>query len=174
MESNMRDLAKANSHDRNQWGVGTMRHRMAMGDDVGQAFVELALALPIYVMLLLGSAEFGLLAYASIEVSNAARAGVAYGAQSAATAADLTGMATAATNDGSNVAGLGATATEFWSCSNAPSTQSSTPPTCTTGNHVLNYVQVNTTAAVSPPIQLPGLPLTFTLHGQAIMRVEQR
>src|SRR5271155_2059321 len=159
----MRNLTKTNSHDRNDRCVGTIRRHVAMRDDIGQAFVELALALPIFFLLLIGAAEFALLAYAGIEVSNAARAGVAYGAQSAATASDLTGMATAATNDGSNVAGLSATATELWSCSNAASTLSPAPPTCTAGNRVLNYVQVNTTAAVSPPIRLPGLPTTFTL-----------
>jgi Flp pilus assembly protein TadG len=174
MELNMRNLTQTNSHDRNQRQMGTMRRRVAMRDDVGQALIELALALPIYILLLLGSAEFALLAYASIEVSNAARAGVAYGAQSAATAADLTGMATAATNDGSNVAGLSATASQFCSCSNAAATQvaCATAPTTCASARVLNYVQVNTTAAVSPPIRLPGLPITFTLRGQAIMRVE--
>jgi Flp pilus assembly protein TadG len=167
MELNMRNLTKTNSHDRNQ---------RRMRDDVGQALIELALALPIYILLLLGSAEFALLAYASIEVSNAARAGVAYGAQSAATAADIAGMETAATNDGSNVAGLSAVAGQFCSCSNAAATQVSCATASTTcasaSARVLNYVQVNTTAAVSPPIRLPGLPITFTLHGQAIMRVE--
>ena len=137
----------------------------------GQALVELALVLPIFTSLILGAAEFARLAYAGIEVSNAARAGVAYGSQSSATASDFTGMQTAATNDSPNVSGLTATATEFWSCSNAPSTQSSSPPTCTTGNHLLNYVQVKTTATVNPLIHIPGLPNTFTMRGLAIMRV---
>jgi Flp pilus assembly protein TadG len=168
----MRNLTKTSSHDRNERQVGTIRRHVAMRDDIGQAFVELALALPIFFLLLIGAAEFALLAYAGIEVSNAARAGVAYGAQSAATASDLLGMRTAATNDGSNVAGLSATATELWSCSNTASTLSTSPPSCTTGNRLLNYVQVNTTAAVTPPIHLPGIPTTYTLTGQAIMRVQ--
>jgi Flp pilus assembly protein TadG len=137
----------------------------------GGAIVELALVMPIFSALMLGSAEFARLEYASIAVANAARAGVAYGSQSSATASDFTGMQTAATNDGPNITGLSATATEFWSCSNAPSTQSTSPPTCSAGNHLLNYVQVTTTATVTPVIRVPGLPTSFTLHGLAIMRV---
>jgi Flp pilus assembly protein TadG len=143
----------------------------ALRATAGGAIVELALVLPIFSALMLGSAEFARLEYASIAVANAARAGVAYGSQSSATASDLTGMQTAATNDGPNITGLSAVATEFWSCSNAPSTQSTSPLTCTTGNHLLNYVQVTTTATVTPVIRVPGLPTSFTLHGLAIMRV---
>ncbi len=146
----------------------------ALRDTAGGALVELALVVPVFVALLLGAAEFARLAYASIEVSNAARAGVAYGSQSSTTASDISGMQTAATNDGANVTGLSATATEFWTCSGStvPYTQLSSPPTCTgTGNHLLNYVQVTTTATVNPLIHVPGLPTTFTLHGLAIMRV---
>ncbi len=47
----------------------------------GQALVELALTFPILVMLFVGAAEFARVVYASIEVSNAAMAGVSYGAQ---------------------------------------------------------------------------------------------
>ena len=51
--------------------------------------MELALVVPVFIALLLGAAEFARLAYAGIEVSNAARAGVAYGSQSSTTAADI-------------------------------------------------------------------------------------
>jgi Flp pilus assembly protein TadG len=146
----------------------------ALRDTTGAALVELALVVPVFIALLLGAAELARLAYASIEVSNAARAGVAYGSQSSSTASDLTGMQTAATNDGGNVTGLSATASQFWACSSSsvPYVQLSSPPTCTgTGNHLLNYVQVTTTATVDPLVHLPGLPSTFTLRGLAIMRV---
>src|ERR1700733_7308464 len=136
----MRNLTKTSSRDRNERRVGRIRRGVAMRDDIGQAFVELALALPIFFLLLIGAAEFALLAYAGIEVSNAARAGVAYGAQSAATASDLLGMRTAATNDGSNVAGLSATATELWSCSNTTSTLSTSPPPPSTRTPPLNLL----------------------------------
>ena len=152
--------------------TSTWKRSPAFRNTAGVALIELALVVPVFTTLLLGAAVFARLAYAGIEVSNAARAGVSYGSQSSTTASDLTGMQTAATNDGANVSGLSAVAIEFWSCSNAPATQFTSAPTCTgTGNHVLNYVQVTTTAAVPFVIHVPGLPATYTLHGLAIMRV---
>lgn len=150
---------------------GTLLHRTSTQEDIGSAFVELALMLPIFFVLLVGVAEFGRLAYAGIEISNAARAGVAYGAQSHITASDSTGMQTAATNDGPNVSGLNATATHFCSCSNG--TASTCAPTDCSGARIIEYVQVNTSATVDPLFYCPGLPRTYTLSGQAIMRVEQ-
>ncbi len=139
--------------------------------DIGQAFVELALILPIFVLLLVGAAELGHLAYASIEVSNAARAGVQYGAQSHITASDYAGMQMAAVNDGSDVTVLSATATHFCSCADG-SASSCASGDCS-ASRILEYVQVNTTAAVPTLFHYPGIPPTLTLNGQAVMRVEQ-
>ncbi len=151
--------------------VGATDSSSMLGDEIGQAVIELALMLPIFVLLLVGGAEFGRLAYASIEVSNAARAGVAYGAQNHITASDATGMQQAATNDGANVSGLSATGTHFCSCSNG--TASTCLPTDCAGALIVEYVQVNTSASVNPLFYYPGLPRIFTLTGQAVMRVEQ-
>jgi Flp pilus assembly protein TadG len=157
----------------------------AIRSNLGQSFVELALVLPIFVLLLVGAAEFGRLAYFGIEVSNAARAGVAYGAQNHITASDNPGMQLAATNDGSNVVGLAAscsgtsvnglcaTSSHFCSCSGAGTSTCSAGDCTGTGNRILEFVQVNTTAVVDPLIYLPGLPRSYTLNGQAVMRVEQ-
>jgi Flp pilus assembly protein TadG len=159
-----------NSGHRNSLGLLRFVPRIFSRDTAGGAIIELALVLPIFSILLIGAAEFARLA--SIEISNAARAGVAYGSQSSTTAADITGMQTAAINDVPNVTGVTAVAKQFWSCSAAPATQFTSPPTCTgTGNHVLNYVEVTTTGTVNPLIHLPGLPTTFTMSGLAIMRV---
>jgi Flp pilus assembly protein TadG len=166
-----RKMITTNSTDCSKRQIGLWMRWTSMRNTVGGAIVELALVVPIFSTLLLGAGEFARLAYAGIEVSNAARAGVAYGSQSSATASDIAGMELAATNDTPNISGMTATATQFWSCSNAPSTQSSSPPTCTTGNHLLNYVQVKTTATVDAGIHVPGLPATYTLQGLAIMRV---
>jgi Flp pilus assembly protein TadG len=144
-----------------------------IGGSTGGSIIEIALLVPVFTVLIVGSAEFAGLEYAAIETSNAARAGVAYGSQSSATAADTAGMQNAAVNDSPNVPGLVATAKEFWSCSATPSTQNTLPPKCTgAGNHVLNYVEVTTTATVTPEFHVPGLPSSYTLTGQAIMRVQ--
>jgi len=155
-----------------KWCLGQIEGLPWLHDSAGGSMMELALVVPIFTALLLGAAEFASLEYAAIETSNAARAGVAYGSQSSTTAADTVGMQSAATNDGTNVSGLTASAKQFWSCSNAPSTQATSPPTCTTGNHVLNYVQVTTSATVTPFVHIPGLASSYTLTGLAIMRVQ--
>jgi Flp pilus assembly protein TadG len=63
----------------------------------GGALVETALTVPLFILLLLGAVEIGQVAYASIEVADAAKAAVAYGAQSGGTAGDTTGITYAAT-----------------------------------------------------------------------------
>jgi Flp pilus assembly protein TadG len=182
----MTNMTKTNLRDFRQQTINRIVRRAGVSSDIGQSFVELALVLPIFVVLLVGAAEFGRLAYFSIEVSNAARAGVAYGAQNHVTASDNPGMQLAATNDGSNVVGLAAscggtsvnglcaTASHFCSCSGGgSSTCQSTDCATPADNRILEFVQVNTTAVVDPLFYVPGLPRTYTLNGQAIMRVEQ-
>src|SRR5437868_14236831 len=90
--------------------------RRGVYGDKGQAFVELALVLPIFILLLVGIAEVGRLAYASIEVSNAARAGVAYAAQSHTTAQDSANIQLAATQDAPDVSSLTATTRQSCAC----------------------------------------------------------
>ena len=66
----------------------------------GQTVVEVALLLPLLLLLLVGVIEIGRYAYFDILISNAARAGAQYGAQSLIQAADVAGIRTAAQNDG--------------------------------------------------------------------------
>jgi Flp pilus assembly protein TadG len=139
--------------------------------ECGQALLELALTMPLLVLLLLGAAVAGRLAYAAIETSNAARAGVQYGAQNHITASDYPGMETAALEDAPNVSGLTATATNFCACSNGAA--SSCAAGDCAGARIMEYVRVNTSAAFDPLIHFPGLPKTFNLSGGAVMRVWQ-
>ena len=144
--------------------------------DAGQSLLELALTLPLFVFILLGTAEFARFAWASIEASNAARAGVQYGAQNHITASDSSGMQTATTLDGTNLSGLTATPAHYCVCSTAAATVSCTLPlstTCPSPATLLEFVQVNTSATVTPLYRWPGLPTTFTARGFALMQVEQ-
>ena len=65
----------------------------------GTALLELALVWPLLSLVLLGVIDFGRIFYASIEVTNAAHAGVQYGARSLTLANDTAGMQSAAIND---------------------------------------------------------------------------
>jgi Flp pilus assembly protein TadG len=148
----------------------------------GQAFVELALVLPIFILLLVGAVEVGRLAYASIEVSNAARAGVAYGAQTGTTASDLANIQLAAQKDAPNITTLVATATLSCSCETsagvlpAPGSCDNgviNLTTCPSPSHIVEYVKVTTTAPVNTVFHFPGIPSQMTFRGFALMRVEQ-
>jgi Flp pilus assembly protein TadG len=148
--------------------------RNAIRDDRGQAFVELALVLPIFILLLVGAAEVGRIAFAAIEVSNAARAGVSYGAQNHATASDSSGIQTAAIQDGPDLTDLQAVATQACTCSSGSAiTCANAGTNCLAPNRIIEYVQVQTSAVVGTVFKFPGIPSSITLRGYAMMRVEQ-
>jgi Flp pilus assembly protein TadG len=152
--------------------IATVTRLAGVRSNTGQSLVELALMFPIFIILLIGAAEFGRLAYAAIEVSNAARAGASYGSLSRYRAADLSDIELAATQDAGNLTGVTATATDFCACSTGGTITCLTAlTTCPSPARVIAYVQVNTSASFDPLFHLPGLPTTFPLAGQAIMRV---
>lgn len=139
----------------------------------GQSIAEVAIVMPLLLLLLLGGVEIGRLAYYSIEVSNAARAGVQYGSQSLADSADNAGILQAAQNDASNIAGLTVTTRNLCACSNDPANYVGCPAKgCGTGHSVV-FLEVRTEGNVQPLFHIPGLPNVFQVTGQALMRVTQ-
>ena len=76
----------------------TPRH----GGTSGAAMAELVVLAPLLLLLLLGLVEAGRAGDLAITVASAARAGVQYGSQNHTTAADTTGIQSAATNDANN------------------------------------------------------------------------
>jgi len=134
--------------------------------------MELALLMPVFALMLIGTTELGLLVYDAIEVTNAAYAGAAYASQNRGTAVNTTEIALAAVSDGANVPGLTTTSTTSCTCSNGTSIAcTSAASNCAYPNRILEYVQVNTSATLSSLLHCPGLPTTFVLQGQATMRV---
>jgi len=137
----------------------------------GQAAVELALSVPFLITLLLLAIETGRAYYVAISVSNAARAGVQYGAQNLTTAGDNTGMQSAAIADATNISGMTATASHFCQCSDGSA--STCLPTDCSASHRLLYAKVTTSAVYTPLINWPGVLPSITIPGQAILRVAQ-
>ena len=137
----------------------------------GQSAVELAFAIPVFVLLLLAGADFGRIFYMSIEVNNAARAGAQYGSQTVITAADLNGMIAAAKTDGSNIASLGATATQC-TCESSTSVAACAASYCSNDPQA-TFVEVDTQALFHTLVNYPGIPPSTMLSGKAIMQVEQ-
>jgi Flp pilus assembly protein TadG len=152
--------------------------RVLRGSRSGQALIEVALTAPILILMFVGAAEFARVAFAAIEVANAARAGVAYGAQSVSTAADSTGIQTAATLDAGDLASLTATAKTSGVCSSGASCTGSgssclNTDCATPGDHIETILTVDTVATFDPLIHVPGIPSTFTLHGHAVQECLQ-
>ena len=145
--------------------------RATRSADPGQALAEVAVIVPLLVLLLIGLIEVGRYANFSILVRNAARAGVQYGAQNLVTAADNTAMQNAATADAQNIAGLTATATHFCKCSDG-SASTCLPADCAS-SHRLVYVQVDTTGTFSSLLNFGGIVPTLTVAGRAVMRAAQ-
>jgi Flp pilus assembly protein TadG len=139
--------------------------------DTGTALVELGVAIPIFTTLLLGSAELARVAYASIEVTNAAKAAVQYGAQTSATAADTTGIKLAATNEAYNLNGLSTTVATSCICSDGSA--STCLNTDCSSSQIEQVISVKTQISIDPLIHAPGLPTSYTIHGRAIQNVLQ-
>jgi len=137
------------------------------GGERGQALVETALTMPLLLLLLLGAAELARVAYAAIEISNAARAAVQYASQSTGTMHDVPGITTAAQNDASNLTGVTVSVSPGNSCSDS-STYNPLTKGCTgTFGQLLPNVTVTTSVNFDPMLYMPFLPNTITLHGQA-------
>lgn len=137
----------------------------------GSALVETAAVLPLLITILIGGAELARVAYAAIEVSNAARAGAQYGAQNGFTASDSTGIANAAAADAANLPGLATTSSYTCICSDG--TSSTCQPTDCTNSKIEQTLTVNTQASFDPVVHLPGLPTKYTLKGQAVQKCAQ-
>lgn len=138
----------------------------------GQALVEIAVTMPILLILLVGGAELARLAYASIEITNAAKAAVQYGDQNSAYAStDNNGMLIAAQQDARQLSGLALTSSRQYQCSNAPGTLITVTNTSCTGFQIEQILTVTATATFDPLIHLPGLPNTYTLASTATQMV---
>jgi Flp pilus assembly protein TadG len=137
----------------------------------GQSAVELALALPVLMLLLLAGADFARAFYMAVGVNNAARAGAQYGSQTVITAANSSGMVAAAITDGSNISNLSATASQC-TCESSTSVAACSASYCT-NNPNATFVEVDTSAPFHTLINYPGIPSSVTLSGKAIMAVQQ-
>ena len=147
--------------------------RLRSGEE-GSALVELALSLPMLCIMLLGAAEFARIAYAAIEVTNAAHSAAVYAGSGSAAAKDSTGITNAATGDSPNLSGSNAVSvdpvTYSCTCSNTQYTPTSCSDNDTCVSHnaaMITMVTVKTRTTFSPMVKVPGLNPTITLTGQS-------
>jgi hypothetical protein len=136
----------------------------------GQGLVELAMALPLLLLMLVAAVDMGRLLFMSIAANSAARAGVQYGAQSVITASDANGMVQAALQDGKDVSGLSATASYYCKCPDGSTPNSCGDNVCASGQQII-YVNVVTTAQFTAMTRIPGIPSPLTVSASATRRV---
>jgi Flp pilus assembly protein TadG len=162
-------------------------------DNEGAALVELAVAAPVFLLIMLGAYELGRIAHYAIEVQNAARAAASYGAVNVGNAGTTSSVTQAAKNDAPDLPGLTATPTYACVCetlnttTNTPSFSPSsgtvsctdttitscTAESSTSIQSVVPYITVSTQATVNSLFKVRGLglPSTYTLNGYSALRI---
>jgi Flp pilus assembly protein TadG len=127
----------------------------------GQSLVELALILPIAVLLLALSADFARAMTAYIQVGSAAREGAAYGMQSTEAAADQAGMRTAAQAETPSIWGDPINVT-FPGCTDTQNQPSGSPYDC---------IAVTVNYNFRPFITVGPIPSSIPMQRTVEMRV---
>jgi Flp pilus assembly protein TadG len=138
----------------------------------GSALVELTLSLPFLCIMLLGAAEFARLAYASIEVTNAAHSAAVYAASGTSELGDTPGIKNAAGTDSPNLVGTSKLTVDdptiSCQCSDGTGISCDDNKTCFESHTgLIRTVTVTTQSTFSPMVSLPGWKPTFTLQGKS-------
>ncbi len=151
------------------------RRDIGRSGESGQALIETAISLTILILILIGSVEIGRIAWASIQVTNAAKAAVQYGDIDTLNSQDTTGMQNAAANEAPAIPNLGPntniTTTCICSDMSACLIASSTVRDRCPGSSEVDTLNVTATDNFDPLIHLPGMPTTFTIDGTAVQQV---
>lgn len=136
----------------------------------GTVAVEMAVATPVLLLLMMGAWDFGRAMQQRARLESAASAGVMYGARSTARAADTTGITNAVRADANDT-------------TNALTVSSSSYCACTGGAQVAcsgscgtaaprYYVAVTVQSHFDTLFPYPFVPTSYTLVGNATMRAQ--
>lgn len=137
----------------------------------GQALVETAITLSMLIIMLIGATEIGRIAWATIQVTAAARAAVQYGDQSNAQAADSGGIQNAGYAAAPALTNLTIPPPTTTCVCGDGTADAACDNTACPGSFMEQVLTVNTSATFDPIIHLPGLPTTYTLQAQAVQKV---
>ncbi len=139
--------------------------------EAGTAMVELAVVLPVLILLAIGVMDYGRVFFTSIAVSNAARAGAEWGAQRLGVNSDkFTEMADFAKLEGAQAGTINVTANRTCRCG-VTEVPCSTTADCG-GGYGPPAEFVNVTASKSVPllIRYPGLRSSIDISRTATFR----
>ena len=122
--------------------------------------------------MMVGALDFARVYYADITLANAAEVGALYGSRSVSGSSDITGMQTAATNDGKDLTTMTAVATNYCACGATGPAQTCPATGCAVANPAHRYVKVQTTYTFNTLFPIPGIPATVPMTRTAVMRVQ--
>jgi Flp pilus assembly protein TadG len=137
--------------------------------DGGASLVELAILLPLFMLLMAVAVDLGRAYYLVLELQGAANAAAAYGVQNPT---DTAGMSTVAQDNAPNVPGLTVgTHTYGCECSDGTSYSAScaSVPACT-GLTEVYRVNITVTATYKPLFPWPAIASTMSFSSSASMR----
>jgi Flp pilus assembly protein TadG len=140
----------------------------------GQSMIELALLLPIMLLITIGVIEFGRAAYYYIEVVDAAKAGAQYGSQTMANAVNTPNILLAAQADATDIGANLTIPMTVITCT-CPGTGVSSPCGGALGcPYPTVYLTVNTAYTLNTLFQYPGIPTQFNISGLITTMVQRQ
>jgi Flp pilus assembly protein TadG len=159
-----------------------------LASEAGAAFVELAVALPVLLLLLAGVGDFARIFYWSIELTNAALAGAQFGSYNLSNSANTASIKSTAAAASTNISLASTDITTALSCVCADDTGSSftvTSPSAnncsvpaatscpTSGTHRVLYINVTASKTFNSIMRVPPLPNSMSLTRSATERVRE-
>ncbi len=137
-------------------------------EQLGSSLMETAVVLPLLVLLLVGSVDYGRGFYTAIEVSSAAESAAMYGTTNPT---DVAGIASMAKLDAKDIATLNVTASYGCECADGSGAVVSCLTAVVCSDNAIRYVDVSTSTLYTPIIPYPLIPSSFTLSGHSRMRM---
>ena len=138
----------------------------------GQAIVEMAIVLPLLLLLFVGIIDFGRIYYTTMTVAHAARAGAQYGAQNNGTSTDINGMQQAGLDAAGDVPGVTVTARQYCQCASGQVVDCILDTdTCAEGVPQL-FVEVTADKVYTTMLSYPGIPSTNDVTRRVTLRVQ--
>ena len=154
---------------------GRLRRRFGLlrDSEAGNAMVELAVVMPILILIAIGVMDYGRVYFTSIAVANAARAGAEWGAQNlGAFATDAAGIQAFAQADGNEVAPITITSARVCRCGSTVVTCGTTSDCGGGYGPAMEFVEVTASKSVALLIKWPGLPTSITVSRTAVWRAQ--
>ena len=133
----------------------------------GIALVEMAIVLPLLLLLLLGTIDFGRVFYQAVTVANVARAGASYGSLDEARSKDLSGIQQAALQEAQDIDGVSVMVERFCQC--ADGSPMNCDGVCPEGVPRI-YVKVIAAKTFRTIVPYPGIPDPVNIDREVIMR----